>query len=301
MLEKNKCETKYGKSANTGFLLKTLKGISMVIQNEIFSERYVQNRKFLQSIDPRFKLLTLLFFMVVCGLSRSILTLVFLAFIASMYAKMSGLKMQDFLKRVWIILPILALVISLPASTSIFTKGKPLLYIYKELDLSIWFINLPYEVYFSPEGITIILRMALRVGVSLSFGYLLIMTTRWTHLTKSLGVLRIPSLIISILNMTYRYIYVLSRIAFEMIEARFLRTVGRIDNKQNRRFISSRISFLFVKSSFLSDEIYDSMRCRGYTGEPVCIDSFKLGQVDLLWFINNTIISIIILMGEMLF
>jgi cobalt ECF transporter T component CbiQ len=232
--------------------------------------------------------------MIFSGLTRSILTLVFLAIIAIMYVKLSGLNLKNYFRRVWMIIPVLVLVLSIPAASSMFISGDPLVYLYKGLDFKVWFIRFPSEIYFSTNGLSAIIKMSLRIGVSISFGYLLVMTTRWSSLTKSLTVLRIPSLIISILNMTYRYIYVLSKITCELFEARFLRTVGRLRNKENRTFIASRISFLFVKSSFLSDEIYDSMRCRGYTGETVSLSSFKLSKVDLMWIINNVIIVLIL-------
>lgn len=301
ILEKNKFTAVKSKAVSNGFLKNTLLGISKVIQNEIFSERFAKKRGFLQQIDPRIKLLTILFFMVFCGLTRNMLTLIFLAVIAFMYVKLSGLMIKDYFKRVWLILPVIVLIVSIPAATSIFFVSKPLFYLYKDLHLKIWLITLPKEIYFSFDGFLMILKMSLRIGVSFSFGYLLVMTTRWTHLTKSLAVIKIPAMVISILNMTYRYIYVLSKLAFEMMEARFLRTVGKTNNKQNRMFIANRMSFLFVKSSFLSDEIYDAMKCRGYTGEPVCLTVFKLGQADLLWIINNSIIVLILVMGEVFF
>jgi cobalt/nickel transport system permease protein len=301
MFDKNPPGGTLDKSSSMGFLRKALVGISKVILNEIYSEKYVWNKKFLQKIDPRLKLLTVLFFMVFCGLAKNILTLILLTFVVIMYTKLSGLNMKHYFKRVWLVLPLLVFVLSVPAATNIFIKGKPLLYIYKGQDFKLLFAGFPKDLYFSGNGIITILKMSFRIGVSISFGYLLVMTTRWIHLTKSLSVLKIPSLVIAILGMTYRYIFVISKIAFEMFEAGYLRTVGRLKNKDSRRFIANRISFLFVKSSFLSDEIYDSMRCRGYLGETVYLNSFKLSRVDLLWTVNNIIIVCILVMGEILF
>jgi cobalt/nickel transport system permease protein len=289
------------KKSNIKFLKNTLNEISKVMRNEIFSERFAMNGEFIQKIDPRVKLLTLLLFMIFCGLTRSIVTLIFLSAIAILYVKFSGLVLRDYFKRVWLILPLIVLIFSIPAATNIFIKGKALFYIYQNVEFEIWFIKFPREIYFSLAGIGAILKMVMRIGVSFSYGYLLVMTTRWAYLTEALKVLKIPSLVISILNMTFRYIYVLSKIAGEMIEARFLRTVGHTDNNQNRNFIAGRISFLFVKSGYLSDEIFDSMKCRGYTGESVVLKTFKIQRIDILWIINNLIIIFILGIGEILF
>lgn len=301
MKEKNILQVPTKRVFNSHFLQNSLLGFSKVIQNEVFSERYAKEREFLQMIDPRLKLVTLVFFMVFSGMTRSLLTLLFLTFVVSMYVKLSSLNFREYCKRVWMILPVLVFILSIPAATNIFIVGKPIFYVYNEFNFSLWFLKLPQELYFSLNGILSILRMALRIGVSFSLGYVLIMTTCWTQLTKSLKILRIPILISSILNLTYRYIFVLTKIAFEMVESRLLRTVGKTSNKQNRLFVANRISLLFIKSSFLSDEIYDAMRCRGFTGEWVSQKNFKLGRLDFLWIINNLLILFILMVGEWLF
>ena len=292
LLEKNGSDISLNGKKNKSFLTNTFKNISAVFQNEFFCERYAGNGKFLQSIDARVKFLMLLFYMIYSNITRNILTLLFLTVISIMFAKLSGLNLKMFIKRVWMYLPVIVFILSIPAASSLFIKGTPLFYIY-QADTS--------ELYFSINGIVAIIKMALRIGVALSFGYLLIATTRWSSLTKSFSVLKIPMLVISIINMTYRYIFVLSNIAMDMIEARFIRTVGTTDNKSNRSFISHSFAYLFVKSSYLSEEIYDAMRCRGFTGKPVALESFKLTSIDLLFIINNIVIVFIMILGERLF
>ncbi|OPX88265.1 MAG: Nickel transport protein NikQ [Pelotomaculum sp. PtaB.Bin104] len=287
--------------AKARFLLNSLLSISKVIYHEVFSESYALRKKLMQGIDPRVKLVTILFFIVCCGLTKSLLTLLFLTFAASMYVWLSGLSLKDYLSRVWMIYPLFLLIVSVPAATNFFIPGKPALYVYQALALKLWSINFPPELYFSYEGLAAISKMAVRVGVSFSFGYILVMTTRWSHLTKSLSFLHVPLQVIAILNMTYRYIYVIAKISMEMLESRWLRTVGKISRKDNRSFIAGRISFLFVKAYFLSGEIYEAMRCRGYTGEPVCLNSFKLRRADYFWLSSNLIIVLVIVMGEIIF
>jgi len=301
MLTPNKPVEKENSVVNTRFLRNSLLNLSKLICNEVFCERYTERNGLLQGIDPRVKLLTVLFFILLSGLTRSIMTLLFLSCVALMYARLSELRLKDYFKRVWMVYPLIYLIMSVPAAMSIFIPGKPLLYVYHNLDFNFWFIKLPREVYFSYEGILAIIKMALRLGVAFSFGYILVLTTSWSCLTRSLTIMRVPLLAVSVLNMTYRYIYVLSKTAIEMFEARILRTVGKITNKENRFFIAGRISFFFIKSYYLSDEVYDAMRCRGYTGEPVCLSSFALRGADYLWMVSNFIIALIIGAGEILF
>jgi len=301
MLSPSKAVENESSAINIRFLRNSLLNLSKLVCNEVFSERYVERNGLLQSIDPRVKLLTALFFILLGGLTRSIMTLLFLSCVASMYVRLSELSLKDYFKRVWMVYPLIYLIMSVPAATSIFIPGKQLLYVYHNLDVNLLFIRLPREVYFSYEGIAAVIKMALRLGVAFSFGYILVLTTSWSCLTRSLTIMRVPLLAVSVLNMTYRYIYVLSKTAMEMFEARILRTVGKIHNKENRFFMAGRISFLFIKSYYLSDEVYDAMRCRGYTGEPVSLSPFALRRADYLWMVSNLIITLIIGTGEVLF
>lgn len=281
MLEKNENRQSKAGSINTGFLRKTAAAISAFFQNDLLSEAFASKNGLLQRLDCRVKLLTLLFYMIFSGVAKSFLTLIFLAAIAVLMTKLSRLDLKLYFKRVWLVLPIIMLVLSIPAATSLFIQGKPLFLIYKGL-------------YLSAEGLRVVLRMSLRVGVSISFGYLLVMTTRWSQLTKSLSILKVPELMIAILDMTYRYIFVLSRLSVEMFEARFLRTAGKIRNSENRKFISNGMAFLFIKANHLSEEIYNSMLCRGYDGNPVSLYEFKLGRNDIIWIMNNIIIVLVL-------
>lgn len=300
LIEKNDFRNIEHTNNKTHFLRRTIKNISSVFQNEFFCERFVNNRKLLQIIDPRVKLFTFLFFMILCSFTGNFLTLIFLSVIAFGFAKMSGLNLRHYAKRVWMYVPLLVLILSIPAATNIFIEGVPLIYIYKSLEFKFLIFSLPHQLYFSLNGILAILKMSLRIGTSISFCYLLIITTRWSHISKAFSALKIPKLFILILSMTYRYIFVLSCIAENMMEARTLRTIGALKNKKNRLFVAHSIAFLFIKSSFLSEEVFDAMRCRGFTGDVVYLDHLKLRNVDYLFIINSIFIFLILILGEIM-
>lgn len=295
MLAHGNAEGHKVRGMNISFLRNTLTGISQVIQNDLLSERFASKNGLLQNIDPRVKFFSLLLFIVITGVTGKFSSLILLIMVSAFWVKLSVLDFTAFIKRVWLVIPPIILIFSIPAATSIFIQGKPLFYLYHHLNFKIGFVKFPDQVYFSWEGILTIIKMALRVGLSFSFGYVLIMTTRWSEITKSLRVLKIPKLIITILDMTYRYIFVLARISIEIFEARFLRTVGNIKNKDNRKFISNGMAFLFVKSSFMSEEIYHSMMCRGYVGDPVSVSDFKLSGNDLIWMVNVFVILTVLM------
>ncbi|MFZ5985850.1 MAG: cobalt ECF transporter T component CbiQ [Bacillota bacterium] len=283
---------------NLGFIRHTLLSISQVIQNDLQSERFSAVTGLMQSIDTRVRLLTMLYFMIFTALVKSTLSLLFLFFIALMLARLSGLVISSFLKRVWLFVPLVLLFFSIPAATNLFIDGKPVFYLFRGLTLNIFTIRLPESIYFSYEGLNAVVKMVMRTGVSLSFGYVLFMTTRWSGITKSLSILGVPGFVISILNMTYKYIFILIRVSIDLFEARFLRTIGRVDNRENRRFASGAMAYLFLKSHYISEEVYSSMICRGYSGKHDSLESFKLSVREVLWCINILVLSVILIMGE---
>jgi len=58
---------------------------------------------------------------------------------------------------------------------------------------------------------------------------------------------------------------------------------------------------LFLKSHRLSEEVYDAMCCRGFTGKTVSLDQFKIKNTDVLFMISNSIIILLLIAGERLF
>ena len=284
------------RSSGTHFIAKTLHHFSEVFENEFFCERYAAKQMLLQSIDPRIKITVLFAFMLFSSFSSSIVILFTLAVIAFVYAKLSGLDGKDFLRRAWVYIPLMVFLFSLPGASSLFTKGTPLITL---LNPGTFFFR--DGLYFTASGIEMALRLALRPGISLSFAFLLLLTTGWSRITGALASMRVPLTAVSILNMAYRYIFIMTATAANMMEARFLRTVGKLKASENRRFISGSAAGLFIKSHYFSEEIYDAMICRGFTGRPVSIGGFRTCGADILFFISNAVILIVLIMGDRLF
>lgn len=296
LLEKGAEQAVKLSASKTHFIKKTLKHISEVFENELFCEQFAGKRLFLQSIDPRVKLVSLLAYLILSNFTANLAVLFALAVIPLLYAKLSGIAMKTYIRRIWLYIPVLIFVFSIPAATSLFVTGKPLFYLVQP-----GVLNLSGGLYFSAGGITVALRAALRAGISLSLGFLLLLTTRWSQITGGLSSLHIPLIFISVLNMAYRYIFVITVMATDMMEARFLRTVGKLKTAENRKFMAHNVAQLFLKSHFLSEEVYDAMCCRGFTGRMVSLNQVKIKNTDVLFIINNSMILLILIAAGRLF
>ncbi|HEX3037609.1 MAG TPA: cobalt ECF transporter T component CbiQ [Oscillospiraceae bacterium] len=296
LLEKSEPIAEKPSRSKMHFMRKTIKHIAEVFENELVSEKYAGLPMLLQIIDPRVKLLIFLFFMVLSSFAANLLILVILAVIPLIYAKLSGIQLKSYGKRIWLTVPLVVFLFSIPGATNLFVQGTPLFYV-----LQPGALGLKSGLYFSLNGISTAFRLALRTGVSLSFGFLLLLTTRWCHITGALAAMHVPLVFISVLNMAYRYIFVMSAAAGDMMDARLLRTTGNLSTKENRRFMGHSIGHLFLKSHYMSEEIYDAMCCRGFTGKPVSLSQFKMESKDFLFLANNSIIAVILIVGERLF
>lgn len=273
-------------TAKMGFLRNTLKNITKVFENDLYCETYAAKTGLLQLIDPRVKICLFLIYMVFSGFAANLAVLTILGAIPLIYAAVSGIGVKDFIRRVWLTLPLIILLFSLLGTSSLLTAGKPLFYLIPPDSF------LKNGVYFSAGGISAAFRIALRTGISISFAVLLLLTTRWSHITSAFSAMHLPQLVVSIFDMTYRYIFFLSESAKEMIEARFLRTTGKIRTAENRRFMGHSVAILFLKSHSIGDEVYDAMRCRGYDGKHKCLFRPKMQIADIIFILINLMIII---------
>jgi cobalt/nickel transport system permease protein len=274
------------------FLRRSITHLSKIFNDEIYFNRTANHQGLLQALDPRAKLILTLIFMIIINCSHTFTVPLILFAITLIYAKLSHISSIQLIQRAWLIIPVFILICSIPALFNILIPGKALLTIISANSKSQWF---SHGLYITDNGFHAVMMMFIRSGCSLSLVYLLLTTTSWNDLTKGLSLLKVPTGFILILSMTYRYIFLLANCALQMNEARFLRTVGRLDHRENRRFIGHSMALLFIKSNYLATEIFAAMRARGFSHKIVSLKILKLGKIDYIFMINNGIILLILL------
>lgn len=290
-----------GIKKKTGFLEKTINDVAFTLKESIFSEQVANMTGMLQNIDPRIKLITIVYLLVITAFLHSLAALLGLYMFALMLAYFSKVPMKFFVKRVWFFIPFFTGLVVLP---SVFNFIKPgdalvnLLHLGRRVDF--FFIHLPENISITRQGIAGAALIILRVGVSVSLAVLLTVTSRWTEILKSLRVFFIPKIFIMVLEMTYRYIFLLLTVITDMYTARKSRILGEVDARENRRFISTGIGSVFGKAYFMSEEIHDAMISRGYRGEAKNLNRFRILPQDIVWLILVLFIGLIFLGGDMI-
>lgn len=263
---------------NSNVLEHTLNDIAAAFENTLFAEEISARDGFFQSLDPRVKILSVLAFLLAVSLSHSLAVIAVIYLLTLILAQASSIPTNFFIKRVWLALPFFTGVIIVPAL--FITPGPALL-------------QLPLGLTITATGLTSGLFLLLRVSTSLSLTLLLILTTPWNTTLSALTVLRVPDVFILVLGMTYRYIYLLLRIANDMFLSRKSRVVGRLDNAENRRVLAAISGVLLGKSLDMSSEVYLAMQARGFRGAMVTLKPFQMQPRDWRWLVIFISISLL--------
>ena len=100
----------------------------------------------------------------------------------------------------------------------------------------------------------------------------------WNQLTAAMRVFHLPQVVIFIFDTTLRYIVLLGEIAGEMLTALKLRSIGH--NPHKGRALSGVLGVMFLRSREMSEEMYQAMVCRGYTGEYPATASWSLRRAE---------------------
>ena len=121
-----------------------------------------------------------------------------------------------------------------------------------------------------------------RVGVSVSLAVLLVMTTPWADVLKSLRAVRVPQVFVLVLSMTYRYIFLFLHTTNGLFLARKSRIVARTSGAEQRRWIAGSMGNLTSRSFKMSNDVYAAMMARGFGGEMRTYSDYHMQAADWL-------------------
>jgi cobalt/nickel transport system permease protein len=87
----------------------------------------------------------------------------------------------------------------------------------------------------------------------------------WNRIIASLRFFHLPSIVVFIFDITLKYIVMLGEVAQGVLESLQLRSVGH--NSEKTKSASNVMGVTFLKAKDFSQEMYEAMECRGFTGE----------------------------------
>jgi len=276
-------------AGHDSFIERSITGALSFLKESVFAEEYASKPGFLQSLDPRIKVITIFLLIIATILTRSITVSCVLYALCLILAYFSQVKISFFLKRTWIFIPLFSLFIAIPALFSIFSPGEAL-----------FSVNLiGYKLSITRQGLLGATLFVIRVTASVSFAVLLSLTTRHFDLLKVLRIFGIPQVFVMTLGMCYRYIYLFLEVAGNTYLAIKSRVGTRVPYKRGQRMVAWNMASLWLRSYHLNDAVYQAMLSRGYTGEPAVLENFKTRWIDWVWLFMTGVffVSLICLNG----
>ncbi len=263
-----------------GWVEKTLAGITASIEQTVFTERHARSAGWLQRTDPRAKLGMFLPVILAASLVGSLAPLVLIYGALLIAAKASRIPFDFFVRRVWSGVPFFAGIVVIPA---IFLVQGPRLF---ELTIG------PLTIAPSAPGVAGAILLVSRVGVSVSVAVLLVMTTPWADLLKSLRSIGVPQIFVLVLSMTYRYIFLFLHTVNGIFLARKSRIVARSTGAEQRRWLSGTMGNLMSRSFKMSGDVYTAMLARGFGGEMRAYSAYRMRPADWLALVGALLLSL---------
>jgi energy-coupling factor transporter transmembrane protein EcfT len=114
---------------------------------------------------------------------------------------------------------------------------------------------------------------------------LLIATTPVAQLARALEWLRVPRLLILVVQFLYRYLFVLSEEAQHMRLAALCRQGLRRSRRSRFHAAAGALGVLFARSSERADGVYRAMLARGFSGHFPLLSPSRFGVADMAFLI----------------
>lgn len=256
-----------------GFIEKNLKDIVSFFKKIFEPSEFADKMGLLQIIDPRARVFGILLLILSAAIQKNIIALIGSLLLVLILTVVSKISISVLLKRV---LPIFLFTIfmTLPVVFNFIMTGTPVLTIIKIYG---------HEFYVSKEGIKNISLISLRVVSMASYITLLLLTTGYANIFKTLRYFPIPKIFVTAFAMTFRYILVLVRVAEDSHLSRKSRTIKPATLKEAQSWLSARICFIIERSIDTAENVYLAMKARGFTGEIKTLTVFEMRGRDYLW------------------
>jgi cobalt ECF transporter T component CbiQ len=260
------------------FLERSTSSFVDVMEHAFYAENTAREEGLLQSVDPRVKLLGILALIVPAAATRSFAVIAGLFALAVGLAALSRVPFDILIKRVWAPVLLFTGIIALPAP---FVTTGQVVYHLPALGWSV-----------TEQGLASAGYLVLRAETAATFCLLLVLTTPWSHVLKALRVLHVPAVLVTILGMTYRYLFLVLQSAHDMFESRRSRMFGELTPAERRRVAASSAGVLMSKTFDLSNEVYLAMQSRGYRADIATLDEFQIRAFDLAMLGAFVVVSI---------
>jgi len=266
------------------FVERSIRGTLAFFKEAIFADETASRHGVMQSLDPRFKMMSILLLILLVLFTRRMAVLGILYLLCLSLAALSQIRLGFFLKRTWIFIPLFSVMIAIPALFSFVSPGKTVISVGR--------------LCITQHGIRAAGFFVGRVITSVSWTVLLSMTTRHFALLRTLRFLRVPQVFVMVLGICYRYIYLFVEIIESTHRAIQSRIGSAIPYQKGQKIVAWNIAHLWTRSYTLNEQVYNAMISRGFRGEPVVLDHARAKPTDWLWLLGSILMVLLLAVWE---
>jgi cobalt/nickel transport system permease protein len=222
-------------------------------ENLVYVEDLSGKKGVMQAINPVAKLVAIVGMIIASLLITNLSYLAAICVVPLVLAVASRVPLKHFFSRTALI-PVFAAVISIPIL--FLTVGTPV------WAASLGGLNLAITL----EGLTKFAIFTVRVWFCVASLTLLILSTGFDRTLKMLATLHVPSIMIQLFSLTYRYFFVSIEEAQSVLIAKEARTYvhKRTLNIQALKDLGAIIASLFIRTYERSERVYLAMKARGF-------------------------------------
>jgi cobalt ECF transporter T component CbiQ len=263
------------------FLEKGIHQLARVIQEGYAHWESSSRNGFLQGLDARVKVISSAFFLVVVSLKRDFTPQVGIFLFILLLFLASRLDVVPLYRRILSIGLLFGVLIPLPSILNLFSTGNliiPLVQLPREYHL--WIYSVPATIGVTSEGLNGVFLLTLRVTNSVALTLLILYTTAFPDLIKALRVFRVPESFITVIILSYKYLFAFTCTIEEMHLAKKSRLLGPLAPRQSRMWAAGRLAFLFQRTQRRCEDIFKAMISRGFENRVTFHKPRKMTQRD---------------------
>ena len=240
---------------------RTIKNIAGIFRDFIASEEFSYKNGYLQNVRADVKLVGIFMIIFLAITTNNLFFFACLIASAFFMALISKIRMKEYASRFYFI-PFFSLIVVLP--WIVLKEGKPI--------YSFHGINFTYE------GAIYVGTFFMRVVACVAILSLLLFTTKTSDLIYSLRKMRVPSTMVDIFVIIYRYTFTFLKELYSMLLGKESRTFVRKNSiKDAKIFIGNFMQRVLTKN----ENIYMAMKSKGFNG------SFKVYKKECGWNVHT--------------
>jgi cobalt/nickel transport system permease protein len=153
-----------------------------------------------------------------------------------------------------------------------------------------------FDVYL--PGVILAAQITLKSNAILLAFIALVSTMSLATLGHTLHRLKVPTKMVYLLLMTYRYIFVIEQEYLRLIRATKIRGFRPGTNTNTYRTYAYVIGMLFVRAAARAERVHQAMLCRGFKGKFYSLQDFQINSASWAFAMMMTAIIVVLALME---